>query len=248
MIEIIELYKSFNGQVVLNGLNLFIPKGKITVIIGRSGAGKSVLLKHIIGLLKPDRGRVIVEGTDIYALSPKDLTAFRRKFGFLFQGSALFDSLNVFENVAFPLLEHTTYSMKEIEDIVHKKLELVGLKGVDEKMPSELSGGMKKRVGLARAIALEPEIILYDEPTTGLDPIMTSAVDHLILEMQKRLQITSVVISHDIKSTFEIADQVAMINEGKIIEVGPPSEFRRSENPVVKNFLRGEAGKGVLPE
>lgn len=237
MIQLIDVHKSFAGQKVLNGVDLRIPKGEITVIIGASGVGKSVLLKHMIGLLQPDRGRILVDGTDLATLSPKGLVGIRQKFGMLFQGAALFDSLNVFDNVAFPLTEHTSLSHEEIKRKVREKLALVGLHGVDNKMPDELSGGMKKRVGLARAIILEPEVILYDEPTTGLDPIMTDSVDNLILSMQQKLRVTSVVISHDIKSTFDIADQIAMIYDGKIIEAGAPDEFRASKNELVARFI-----------
>jgi phospholipid/cholesterol/gamma-HCH transport system ATP-binding protein len=237
MLQLIEVHKMFAGQRVLNGVNLRIPKGEITVIIGASGVGKSVLLKHMIGLLRPDRGRILVDGVDLAGLSPEGLVKTRQKFGMLFQGAALFDSLNVFDNVAFPLTEHTSLSHDEIKRRVREKLALVGLHGVEQKMPDELSGGMKKRVGLARAIILEPEVILYDEPTTGLDPIMTDSVDNLILSMQQKLKITSVVISHDIKSTFDIADQIAMIYDGRIIEAGTPDEFRASRNEIVERFI-----------
>lgn len=241
MIDIIDLYKSFNGQAVLCGVNLHIPKGKITVIIGPSGCGKTSIIRHIIGLLRPDRGKVIVEGVEINQLDRIELNEFRRRFGMLFQQAALFDSMNVYENVAFPLKEHTQWAETRIQKIVAAKLKLVGLEGVEQKMPSELSGGMKKRVGLARAIALEPQIILYDEPTTGLDPIMTEAIDNLILDMQRTLKITSVVISHDIPSAFHIGDQMAMVAEGKIIECGTPEQFRRSSHKVVQEFLaKGE--------
>lgn len=236
-INIINLHKSFGAQKVLNGLNLQIPRGGITVILGRSGIGKSVLLKHMIGLIRPDKGKVLVDGVDLMGLSHTEINDFRCKFGMLFQGAALFDSLSVFENVAFPLVEHSNYDKVQIAKIVREKLDLVGLKDVDEKMPSELSGGMKKRVGLARAIAMEPEIILYDEPTTGLDPLMTSSVDQLILDTQRKLNITSVVISHDIQSAFEIADNIAMIEDGKIIEQGTPDTFRMSKNPMVAKFI-----------
>lgn len=238
MIQLINLRKSFNSHPVLQGVNLEIPSGKITVILGPSGEGKSVLLKHIIGLVRPDSGRVIVDGTDLSTLTDQKLTAFRKKFGMLFQGAALFDSLTVEENVAFPLKEHTKLPPDEIAKKVREKLALVGLEKAIGKMPSELSGGMRKRVGLARAIALEPSIILYDEPTTGLDPLMTEAINQLIVEMQKKLQVTSVVISHDIESTFETADRVAMLHEGKIIERGTPEEFRRSADPFVQKFLK----------
>ncbi|MDO8493914.1 MAG: ABC transporter ATP-binding protein [Deltaproteobacteria bacterium] len=242
MIEITNLYKSFKDQPVLRGVNLSIPKGKITVIIGPSGCGKTSLLRHIIGLLKPDSGRVVVDGTDINRLDAMQLNDFRKRFGMLFQNAALFDSMNVFENIAFPLKEHSKKTKGEIEKIVAEKLKLVGLEKAQEKMPSELSGGMKKRAGLARAIALEPEIILYDEPTTGLDPIMTEAIDNLILETQKKLHITSVVISHDIPSSFHIGDRIAMVDQGKIVAVGTPDEMRKSDNKVVQAFLE----KGAL--
>ena len=237
MLKLVDVHKSFGGQKVLSGVNLHIPRGKITVIIGASGVGKSVLLKHMIGLLQPDKGKVFVDGIDLGALTPTALVALRKKFGMLFQGAALFDSLNVFENVAFPLLEHTNLSSDEIKERVLKTLALVGLHGMERKMPSELSGGMKKRAGLARAIILEPEVILYDEPTTGLDPIMTDSVDNLILNMQQKLKITSVVISHDIKSAFNIADQIAMLHNGKVIEAGTPREFRSTRNQVVMGFI-----------
>ncbi len=241
MIEILNLHKSFNHHEVLRGVNLKIPKGKITVIIGPSGCGKTVLLRHIIGLFRPDTGRVLIEGQDINTLDRVEINKLRRRFGMLFQSAALFDSLSVFDNVAFPLREHAkNKTPKQIEKLVKDKLQLVGLSEIGDKMPDELSGGMKKRVGLARAIILEPEIILYDEPTTGLDPIMTGAIDKLILSMQQTLNITSVVISHDIESTFRVADQIAMIMEGRIIEQGSPEKIRVSQNPVVQKFLRGE--------
>ncbi|PIU55076.1 MAG: ABC transporter ATP-binding protein [Deltaproteobacteria bacterium CG07_land_8_20_14_0_80_38_7] len=239
MIKIQGLHKSFNGHAVLCGVDLFIPRGKITVIIGPSGCGKTVLLRHIIGLLKPDRGRVTIDNVDLSTLDRVSLNNVRKRFGMLFQSAALFDSLTVFDNIAFPLREHKR--MKElsvIEKIVNEKLKLVGLPNAGYKMPSELSGGMKKRVGLARAIVLEPEIVLYDEPTTGLDPIMAATIDNLILSMQQNLNITSVVISHDIESAFKVADQIAMVDKGRIIESGTPDEFRKSKNEIVQNFLR----------
>ncbi|PIR18091.1 MAG: ABC transporter ATP-binding protein [Deltaproteobacteria bacterium CG11_big_fil_rev_8_21_14_0_20_49_13] len=237
MIKLVNVHKKFGGQKVLDGVTLDIPKGKITVVIGASGVGKSVLLKHMIGLLKPDSGKVFVDGIDLSNLSPVQLVNIRKKFGMLFQGAALLDSLNVFDNVAFPLVEHKKLSPSEIKRIVHEKLELVGLKNIDHKMPSELSGGMRKRVGLARAIILQPETMLYDEPTTGLDPIMTDSVDNLILDMQQKLKITSVVISHDIASAFTVADQIAMLHEGKIVEAGPPQRLKESRDPFVRKFI-----------
>jgi len=247
MIEVTNLHKAFNGTEVLKGLNLNIPEGKITVVIGGSGSGKTVFLRHLIGLLTPDMGRVLVDRVNIHALPRQELAEFRKRFGMLFQNAALFDSLDVFDNVAFPLVEHRKMrDIDAIRAIVEKKLELVGLSGITHKLPSELSGGMRKRVGLARAIALDPEIILYDEPTTGLDPISTVAIDNLILSMQQRLGVTSVVISHDVDSAFRIADQIAMIADGRIIAAGTPEELRASELPIVRRFLtaRDMAGRG----
>ncbi|HOI74442.1 MAG TPA: ABC transporter ATP-binding protein [Syntrophales bacterium] len=239
MIRLVDIHKSFGKQKVLDGLNLTVEKGKTTVIIGRSGGGKSVLLKHIIGLIRPDRGQVIVEGEDITVLNDKDLNEVRKKFGMLFQEAALFDSMNVAENVAFPLREHTNMSSEEIMDSVRDRLAAVGLSGVEEKMPSELSGGMRKRVGLARALAMRPQIVLFDEPTTGLDPVMTEAINQLIVETQRAFNLTCVVISHDIQSVFEIGHRVAMLYEGRIIEYGTPEEVRASRNPVMVQFLTG---------
>jgi phospholipid/cholesterol/gamma-HCH transport system ATP-binding protein len=241
IIELKDLHKSFKRQKVLDGLFLAAPRGKITVIIGRSGSGKSVLLKHIIGLIKPDRGQVLVGGQDITGMDDHELNDLRRRFGMLFQDAALFDSMNVGDNVAFPLREHTKLKEAEVKQAVADKLALVGLAGVEEKMPNELSGGMRKRAGLARAIALEPEIILYDEPTTGLDPLLTDAINRLIKETGQRLGITSVVISHDIAGAFAMADQIAMLYQGRIIAAGAPDELRRSEDPVVQQFIHGRA-------
>ena len=239
MIKLVDIHKSFGKQKVLDGLNLTIEAGKTTVIIGRSGGGKSVLLKHIIGLVKPDRGQVLVDETDIIGLSEKNLNEVRKKFGMLFQEAALFDSMNVGENVAFPLREQTKLKEEEIRRIVADRLRAVGLSGVEGKMPSELSGGMRKRVGLARAIALHPQIVLFDEPTTGLDPIMTEAVNQLIVDTQQSFNLTCVVISHDIQSIFRIGHKIAMLYEGRIIEYGTPEEIRASDNPVMKQFLSG---------
>lgn len=239
MIKLVDLHKSFGKQKVLDGLDLDIEEGKTTVIIGRSGGGKSVLLKHIIGLLRPERGQILIDGKDITKMNDRDLNEIRKKFGMLFQEAALFDSMTVGENVAFPLREHTTLKEKEIRETVADRLRSVGLTGVEEKMPSELSGGMRKRVGLARAIALRPQIVLFDEPTTGLDPVMTEAINRLIIDTQKNLNITCVVISHDIRSIFEIGHRIAMLYEGKIIENGTPEELRGSQNPVTLQFLAG---------
>jgi len=239
MIELVDIHKSFGRQKVLDGLNLVIEPERTTVIIGRSGGGKSVLLKHIIGLIKPDSGQVLIEGTDITGLHDKDLNEVRKKFGMLFQEAALFDSLTVGENVAFPLREHTKLKEQEIRQIVANRLQAVGLSGVEEKMPSHLSGGMRKRVGLARAIALHPRIVLFDEPTTGLDPVMTEAINQLIMETQKNFNLTCVVISHDIQSIFRIGHKIAMLYEGRIIAYGTPQEIQASGNPVMKQFLSG---------
>jgi phospholipid/cholesterol/gamma-HCH transport system ATP-binding protein len=239
MIKLVNLRKSFGRQKVLDGLDLDIETGKTTVIIGRSGGGKSVLLKHIIGLLRPDSGEVLINGVDITKLGDRDLNEIRKKFGMLFQEAALFDSMTVGENVAFPLREHTPMKEREIRETVADRLRAVGLTGVEEKMPSELSGGMRKRVGLARAIAMHPQIVLFDEPTTGLDPVMTEAINRLIIDTQKQFNFTCVVISHDIQSIFEIGDRIAMLYEGKIIEYGTPDELRASRNPVIVQFLAG---------
>ncbi|MCK9275407.1 MAG: ABC transporter ATP-binding protein [Syntrophales bacterium] len=239
MIELFDLHKSFGKQKVLDGLNLTIRGGMTTMIIGRSGGGKSVLLKHMIGLLRPDSGSVVVCGKDITRMNDRDLNEERKKFGMLFQEAALFDSMNVLENVAFPLREHTKKKDSEIRRIVRDRLYDVGLSGVEEKMPSELSGGMKKRVGLARALVMQPEIVLFDEPTTGLDPVMSEAIDRLISDTQRNFNLTCVVISHDLKSIFTVAHRIAMLYEGKIIAEGTPDELKQSDNDVVKQFLKG---------
>jgi phospholipid/cholesterol/gamma-HCH transport system ATP-binding protein len=240
MIEVVDVYKSLNGLEVLRGINLSIDKGKTTVILGASGAGKTVFMKHIIGLLKPDRGSIYVDNVDITRLKEKELAHVRKKFGMLFQEGALFDSLNVGENVAFPLQEHTKLSIEAIYKIVREKLEQVGLYGIEDKYPNELSGGMKRRVALARAMALNPEILLFDEPTTGLDPIMKTVINDLIIDTQKRANLTCIAITHDIATTFQIAHKIAMIYEGVIVEEGLPEEFKRSTNPVVQKFLEGK--------
>ncbi|MBI3014090.1 MAG: ABC transporter ATP-binding protein [Candidatus Tectomicrobia bacterium] len=240
-IEVLNLCKSFNGQEVLRGIDLSIEEGETLVVIGRSGEGKTVFLKHLIGLLKPDDGEIFVDGQEITRLDDREMNEVRKKFGMLFQYSALFDSMTVGENVAFPLQEHTKLSAREIEEIVRQKLRLVGLEGVEGKMPDELSGGMRKRVGLARAIALNPEILLYDEPTTGLDPILCDAINRLIIDTRKHLHVTSVVISHDIEGSYKIGTRIAMLHQGKIIEIGTPSQIQTSENPVVQQFIQGRA-------
>ena len=242
MIEIRGLHKSFGTLKVLKGIDLQIPKGKNTVILGRSGVGKSVLLKHIIGLIRPDRGKIWIDGADITQLGDTDLNEMRKRFGMLFQEAALFDSMNVGANVAFPLREHTKLNDKDIMAVVAQKLAQVGLPGLEAKMPAELSGGMKRRVGLARALSLDPEIVLFDEPTAGLDPPMAEAIEELIIETQRRLEETFVVITHSIHTAFHIAHKIAMLHEGRIVEEGSPRSFRGSSNPVVQAFMsrRGE--------
>lgn len=239
MIEIIDLHKSFNNLKVLKGVNLTIADKEIIAIIGKSGCGKSVFIKHIIGLLKPDRGEIIIDGVDITKISQKDLDKIRDKLGVVFQGGALFDSLTIFENVAFPLKEKTNLTKKDIKEKVKRSLEDVGLRGVEDKYPSELSGGMRKRVSVARALITEPKIILFDEPSTGLDPIILHAIHKLIIDMHKKYNFTGVVISHEIPEIFDVADRVAMMNNGIIEEVGTPDEIRNSSNPVVRQFITG---------
>jgi len=239
MIQLKKVTKRFGEQLVLDAVNLEVPKGKITVIVGGSGQGKSVTLKHMIGLMRPDSGEVWVDGQEISHLPESQLGKVRRLFGMLFQDAALFDSMSVFDNVAFPLVEHTDDSDERIRERVLRALDMVGLEQVEEKWPSQLSGGMRKRVGLARAIVGEPKIILYDEPTTGLDPIMTAQITKLIGDTQKMLGVTAVVISHDMGSTREIADRVVMLHQGKIIEQGDTKRFFASPNPWVQQFIEG---------
>ena len=247
MIEIINLSKSFTRSKVLNSLNLIINSGERIVIIGRSGCGKSVLLKHIIGLIKPDMGQVIIDGNDVTRLEEYEMDKIRLSFGMLFQGAALFDSMTVGENVGFTLREHTDMPEKDIRKKVAESLELVGLKGIEKLMPSELSGGMKKRVGLARAICNNPKIILYDEPTTGLDPIMADAINDLIIDLNNKLNVTSIAVTHDMVSAFKIADRIAMLYNGKIITIGTPDEIKNTKDPVVKQFITG-AAKGPITD
>jgi phospholipid/cholesterol/gamma-HCH transport system ATP-binding protein len=237
MIEVRELWKSFGGNQVLKGVNLKVWPGTTAVILGGSGSGKTVLMKHIMGLFKPDRGEVIVDGENISRMDRRELSHFRTRMGMVFQSSALFDSLSVFENVAFPLREHTKLSEEEIAAAVKEKLAVVELYGVEQKYPAELSGGMRKRVALARAIVREPKLVLYDEPTTGLDPLTTESVDEMIIGAREKLSVTSVVISHDIGSTFHIADHIAMRHDGRIVEEGPPDKVRNSQEPHTRHFL-----------
>ena len=233
-----NLHKRFGDNHVLKGIDLAFPEGTTTVILGGSGTGKSVLMKHLIGLLAPDEGRVLVEGENVADLSGRALTRLRAKFGMVFQSAALFDSMNVLDNVAFPLREHRKdLNEGQIADLVKEKLALFGLEGIEHKYPADLSGGMRKRVGLARAIIMNPKIVLYDEPTTGLDPITTEYVDESIIRAKEKLGVTSVVISHDIASAFNIADFVAFLYDGHIVAHGTPAEVRQSEHEAVKTFL-----------
>jgi phospholipid/cholesterol/gamma-HCH transport system ATP-binding protein len=239
MIKLTDVHKSFGAQKVLDGLNLEIPEGKVTAIIGPSGEGKSVLLKHIIGLLQPDSGLIEVDGESIQGLRRSQLNRIREKFGMLFQNAALFDSMSVFENVAFPLQEKTKLTKDEIRRRVLSALEDVGLKNVEDKFPDELSGGMKKRVGLARAVVLDPKIILFDEPTTGLDPVIKRAIHHLIRETHTKFGFTAVIVSHEIPEIFDIAQNVAMLYQGEILQHGTPDEIQASTHPVVRQFISG---------
>ncbi len=241
IIELRDVHKSFGAQRVLRGLSLAVRPGSVSVVIGRSGGGKSVFMKHVIGLMKPDSGQVLVEGQDTTPLTERQMAPVRRKFGMLFQEAALFDSMTVAENVAFPLIEHARLGRRQVREVVQAKLASVGLKGMGYKMPSELSGGMRKRVGLARAIALDPKIVLFDEPTSGLDPVMSANVNELILQTRDEFGATCVVISHDIAATLAIADEVFMLYNGTIIARGTPDEVRASDDPVVRQFIRGEA-------
>jgi phospholipid/cholesterol/gamma-HCH transport system ATP-binding protein len=241
VISLQHLYKAFGPKQVLRDLSINVCRGESFVIVGGSGTGKSVTLKHVIGLLRPDQGKVMVEGDDMCSMSSVELNRFRRRFGMSFQEGALFDSMSVFENIAFPLRRHTNMDEDQIERRVRECLEQVHLQGVEDKRPSELSGGMRRRVGFARAISLKPEILLFDEPTTGLDPVISSVIAELILEMDTTLNTTTVTITHDMKVAFKIADTVAMLYQGHIIEQAPPEKFQESTNPIVRQFIEGRA-------
>lgn len=239
MIEIIDVHKSFGGNKVLQGVNLKINEGETLAIIGRSGCGKSVLLKHIVGLLFPDSGNIKIEGKDLNKVTTSELYSIRRSFGFLFQGAALFDSMTVEENIALPIVENkNSYTLKELEKNIEEKLKLVGLPGIQKLKPAELSGGMKKRVGLARALITNPKYILYDEPTTGLDPIMSDSIDDLIKDLNEKLNVTSIVVTHDMFSVKNVADKIAMMHEGKIYFEGTPEQIINSSDEVINNFIK----------
>ena len=240
MIKVEGLTKSFGGQPVLRGIDLEVPDGSITVIIGRSGGGKSVFLRHLLGLVRPDAGRVLVDGVDLTRLRGRALDHIRERYGVVFQGGALFDSLTCAENVAFPLRETTRLSRAQVAERVATALQRVGLGDVGNKYPAEVSGGMRKRVAIARALVTEPAIVFFDEPTTGLDPILVNTIHGLIRELHRRLAFTAVMVSHEIPEIFQIADSVAMLHEGRIVEAGPPEAFQTSPNPIVQRFIHGE--------
>ena len=240
MIRVEGLTKSFGANHVLRGVDFEAPKGSITIIIGRSGGGKSVFLKHLIGLMRPDAGRVLIQDIDITRLSGRALEPVRRRYGVVFQSGALFDSITCYDNVAFPLRETTRLSRAEIRTRVEAALDQVELAGVGPKYPAEISGGMRKRVAIARALVSEPEIIFFDEPTTGLDPVLVNTIHRLIQSLHRKHHFTAVMVSHEIPEIFEIADRVAMLHDGRIVESGPPEAIKGSPNPVVQKFINGE--------
>ncbi len=246
LIEVKNLVKSFDGRVVLDGINLTVQKGSVLAIMGGSGCGKTTLLRHLIGVLRPDSGEILVGGADITRFDENEMDGYRRRFGMLFQMGALLNSLSVHDNIALPLREHTQLDEKIIGVIVKMKLELVGLRDFEHLKPSQLSGGMQKRVALARALALDPEIVFYDEPTSGLDPVVTGVIGQLITGLSKRMGITSVVITHDIGSAFSIADQMVVLFRGRVAAAGTPQEIRESTDPVVQQFIHGSPD-GPIP-
>ncbi len=246
-IEIKGISKSFNSHKVLNNFSLNVRRGSTLVVIGRSGCGKSVMLKHIMRLIQPDSGQVLIEGRDIWKAGEKELFALRKRMNMVFQGGALFDSLSVGENVGFELIEHASISEEELFDRVEESLSLVGLSGISNLMPSELSGGMKKRVALARAVCTRPEILLYDEPTTGVDPITADSINELIVALHDKLKVTSIVVTHDMKSAYKTADRIAMLYQGQIIAEGTPTEIQNSDHKIVHQFINGLA-RGPITE
>lgn len=241
MISVVDVFKTLGSQPILRGIQLRIQRGQTHVILGRSGSGKSVLLKHLVGLFRPDSGQILIEGEDIAPLRERQLGPIRKKVGILFQSGALFDSMSVGENIAFPLRESGMTNPTAIRERVAEALEMVDLSGEEEKMPENLSGGMRKRVGLARTIASRPACILYDEPTTGLDPIATDSINRLIRRLQKRLQVTSVVVTHDMKTAFHTADEIAFLHEGQIYFNGSPKELESTSDPILRNFIEGNS-------
>jgi phospholipid/cholesterol/gamma-HCH transport system ATP-binding protein len=245
MIKVTGLRKSFHGQTVLKGVDIEVPDGSITIIIGRSGEGKSVFLKHLLGLLRPDSGSIEVGGVDVTRLRGRALDEVRKRYGVVFQGGALFDSMTCRDNVAFPLREKFRLSAAKIRRRVDIALERVGLEGIGNKYPEEVSGGMRKRVAIARALVTEPEIVFFDEPTTGLDPVLVNTIHRLILELHRRSKFTAVMVSHEIPEIFEIADRVGMLHQGRIVEQGPPAAIQESANPIVQQFIRGEPDPGA---
>lgn len=247
MIEISHLHKSFGNHVILNDLNLTIREGETKVVIGRSGTGKSVLLKNIIGILRPDSGSVKIDGTEVTTLNERDYNKIRMQMGMVFQGGALFDSMNVAENVAFVLDEFMNVEKKVVRAKVERCLGMVGLSGIEEMMPSELSGGMRKRVSLARVLCMEPRIIFYDEPTTGVDPITSDVINNLIVDLRHKLKVTSIVVTHDMNSAYKVADNIVMLYHGQVVAEGTPKEIQSTKHPVVKQFINGEA-KGPITE
>ena len=246
-IDFRNVWKRLGRKEVLRGIDIDVPQGECLVIIGRSGTGKSVLLKHVVGLMNPDQGAVHVNGVDVSGLAEKDLLELRRGMGMLFQGGALFDSMTVGENVGLPLREHTSMPEPQVEIVVSEKLSLVGLEGTETMRPSSLSGGMKKRAALARSLVLNPRIMLYDEPTTGLDPITSDLINRLIRRLQKRLGMTSIAVTHDMRSAYHIADRIAMLHEGRIHAVGTPDEIQATQDPAVRQFIEGSAEGPLLP-
>lgn len=247
LIQARNLYKRFGRQVVLNGLHLDIRRGEILAVVGRSGSGKSVFLKHLIGLVRPDQGQVLVDGEDIHRGGSRTLARIRERFGMLFQGGALFDSLTVEDNIAFPLRERTRMSAAQIQTVVAETLKGVGLEGVERKFSDELSGGMRKRVALARALAMGPEIVLFDEPTTGLDPILVRSIHRLIADTQERFHYTAVIVSHELPEIFDIATRVAMLHNGVILEIDTATNFQHSSNPAVQQFIAGRLEGPLTP-
>ena len=241
VISVKNIFKNFGSRRILNGVSVDIYQGETLVVMGGSGCGKSTFLRHLIGSIRPDSGEVWMFGKDIAKASEDEMDEIRKKFGMLFQSGALFDSMTVGENIALPLRQHTKLDNNVISIIVKMKLELVGLRGFENLMPSQLSGGMKKRVGLARAIVLDPTIVFYDEPTAGLDPVMTGVVDKLTMDLTKKLHMTSVVVTHDMNSVFRIADRIVMLHQGNVLQIGTPDEIRHSKDPIVRQFITGEA-------